>query len=404
MRNKARLRALHTLVRDARYEVVPTVTVEATVVESLSAGRTVTITASPREGLPATLDLAERLAEQGYHVVPHIADRMMSPRGELAEIVDRLRRAAVDDIFVPAGDADPPAGEYEGASGAYLSYITCVGMNRSFISVIAGGFGIEAGPGEDKDYGVYSEMTAAQVAELLAGATSVIITPGYGMAVAQAQYGVAELTRKLRVPISRSGSQSPGRMACPRRTTAGDPRGCHARQACAGSCPTICWYASGSVAPSVLRTSNETSAPNPHDRRRLWAFSPDSTAIRPPSAAAPVSPAVTPASASRHIASRAQSSSIVTATSMPRETSGQASIEGVPQFRPAMIESCGPGTVTSDMDRSDRVTQSADIGSTPRIVVGVEPSSALKWLMVAAARAPHPRGSRRHQASACASH
>lgn len=72
----------------------------------VSAGRTVTSTASPPKGLPATLDLAERLAEQGYHVAPHIAARTVSGHGELAEIVDRLRRAGVDDIFVPAGDAD----------------------------------------------------------------------------------------------------------------------------------------------------------------------------------------------------------------------------------------------------------------------------------------------------------
>jgi NAD(P) transhydrogenase subunit beta len=71
-------------------------------------------------------------------------------------------------------------------------------MNRSFISVIAGGFGIEAGPSQDTDYGDHREVNAEQVAELLRSAKSVIITPGYGMAVAQAQYGVAELTRKLR--------------------------------------------------------------------------------------------------------------------------------------------------------------------------------------------------------------
>ena len=71
-------------------------------------------------------------------------------------------------------------------------------MNRSFISVIAGGFGIEAGPAEDRDYGDHREVTAEQVAEMLTAADCVIITPGYGMAVAQAQYGVAELTRKLR--------------------------------------------------------------------------------------------------------------------------------------------------------------------------------------------------------------
>ena len=74
----------------------------------------------------------------------------------------------------------------------------CKAMNRSFISVIAGGFGIEAGPSDDKDYGEHREVQADGVAEMLGSADSVIITPGYGMAVAQAQYGVAELARKLR--------------------------------------------------------------------------------------------------------------------------------------------------------------------------------------------------------------
>jgi NAD(P) transhydrogenase subunit beta len=74
----------------------------------------------------------------------------------------------------------------------------CKAMNRSFISVIAGGFGIEAGAATDTDYGEHREVTAQEVAELLGAADSVIITPGYGMAVAQAQYPVAELTSQLR--------------------------------------------------------------------------------------------------------------------------------------------------------------------------------------------------------------
>jgi NAD(P) transhydrogenase subunit beta len=89
-------------------------------------------------------------------------------------------------------------GALVGSSGAYLSYIMCKAMNRSFISVIAGGFGIEAPSGEEKDYGDYREVTAQETAQLLNEARSVIITPGYGMAVAQAQHGVAELTSRLR--------------------------------------------------------------------------------------------------------------------------------------------------------------------------------------------------------------
>jgi NAD(P) transhydrogenase subunit beta len=74
----------------------------------------------------------------------------------------------------------------------------CQAMNRSFISVIAGGFGIEAKGDDDTDYGDYREINVEDAADLLREASSVVITPGYGMAVAQAQYPVADLTRKLR--------------------------------------------------------------------------------------------------------------------------------------------------------------------------------------------------------------
>ena len=91
-------------------------------------------------------------------------------------------------------------GALVGSSGAYLSYIMCKAMNRSFISVIAGGFGIVASSSSksEEDLGEHRETTAQDVAELLSSADSVIITPGYGMAVAHAQHPVAELTRHLR--------------------------------------------------------------------------------------------------------------------------------------------------------------------------------------------------------------
>jgi NAD(P) transhydrogenase subunit beta len=86
-----------------------------------------------------------------------------------------------------------------GSSGAYLSYIMCKAMNRSFISVIAGGFGVEGGTtAGDIEYGEHREIQAAGAAALLESARSVLITPGYGMATAQAQYAVADLTRRLR--------------------------------------------------------------------------------------------------------------------------------------------------------------------------------------------------------------
>lgn len=103
------------LLRNVRYEVIPTSTIEDKVVEAVPVGVTVTITASPTKGLGPTLDLAERLAARGYHVVPHLSARLVVDDVHLKEIVDRLLRGGIDDVFVPAGDADPPAGRYHGA-------------------------------------------------------------------------------------------------------------------------------------------------------------------------------------------------------------------------------------------------------------------------------------------------
>jgi NAD(P) transhydrogenase subunit beta len=74
----------------------------------------------------------------------------------------------------------------------------CKAMNRSFISVIAGGFGTDVVIDNDTDYGDHVEVNVEAVADVLSAAKSVIITPGYGMAVAQAQYPVYELTRVLK--------------------------------------------------------------------------------------------------------------------------------------------------------------------------------------------------------------
>jgi NAD(P) transhydrogenase subunit beta len=106
--------------------------------------------------------------------------------------------AAAASGFLLGNDLLIITGALVGSSGAYLSYIMCRAMNRSFLSVIAGGFGITAGASDDSDHGEHREITAEGAAELLSSASSVIITPGYGMAVARAQYGVAELTRTLR--------------------------------------------------------------------------------------------------------------------------------------------------------------------------------------------------------------
>ncbi|MGH3444464.1 MAG: methylenetetrahydrofolate reductase [Nocardioidaceae bacterium] len=118
MRNKgqrAQAAVVAGLLASARYEVLPTASIEETLLAEVPTERTLTVTASPAKGLEATLALTERLLAHGYPVVPHLAARMITGRVELAEICDRLRGAGVHTVFVPAGDQDPPAGDYTSA-------------------------------------------------------------------------------------------------------------------------------------------------------------------------------------------------------------------------------------------------------------------------------------------------
>ena len=75
----------------------------------------VTVTTSPRKGLEPTLELAERLAKHGYAVVPHLAARHVRDRGHLGELVERVRAHGASDVLVMAGDAEEPAGEFDGS-------------------------------------------------------------------------------------------------------------------------------------------------------------------------------------------------------------------------------------------------------------------------------------------------
>ncbi|MDQ2699507.1 MAG: Re/Si-specific NAD(P)(+) transhydrogenase subunit beta [Actinomycetota bacterium] len=132
----------------------------------------------------------------GWHLVASIGG------GDMPVVISMLNSysgwAAAAAGFLLDNDLLIVTGALVGSSGAYLSYIMCKAMNRSFISVIAGGFGIAAPTKDDVDHGEHTETDASSVANLLSNASSVVITPGYGMAVAQAQYPVAELTEKLR--------------------------------------------------------------------------------------------------------------------------------------------------------------------------------------------------------------
>jgi methylenetetrahydrofolate reductase (NADPH) len=106
---------LAELLRRPRFEVIPLDGIEEQVLEHLTTDVKVTVTASPRKGLEATLDLSERLARAGYAVVPHLSARLVRDRSHLEEAVARLRSAGVRELFVPAGDAPEP-GEFAGAA------------------------------------------------------------------------------------------------------------------------------------------------------------------------------------------------------------------------------------------------------------------------------------------------
>jgi methylenetetrahydrofolate reductase (NADPH) len=107
--------ALAQLLRRPRFEILPLDGIEEQVLEHLGTDVKVTVTASPRKGLEATLDLSERLARAGYPVVPHLSARLIRDRAHLEATVVRLREAGIRELFVPAGDATEP-GEFAGAA------------------------------------------------------------------------------------------------------------------------------------------------------------------------------------------------------------------------------------------------------------------------------------------------
>ncbi|HEU4489080.1 MAG TPA: methylenetetrahydrofolate reductase [Actinomycetota bacterium] len=99
----------------ARYEVIPLAGAEEQILALVGRGVKVTVTASPRKGLEATLDLAERLARHGYTVVPHISARLVASDAHLDEVAKRVLAAGMAEIFVVAGDATEPSGHFSGA-------------------------------------------------------------------------------------------------------------------------------------------------------------------------------------------------------------------------------------------------------------------------------------------------
>jgi H+-translocating NAD(P) transhydrogenase subunit beta len=152
--------------------------------------------ASPQQGLTPLLIMTGIAFLLGIHLVMAIGG------ADMPVVVSMLNSysgwAAAATGFMLSNDLLIVTGALVGSSGAILSYIMCRAMNRNFIAVIMGGFGTSGGTAAAVPQGEVVATTAEEVAHLLADAKDVVIVPGYGMAVSQAQGVVSEITRRLR--------------------------------------------------------------------------------------------------------------------------------------------------------------------------------------------------------------
>ena len=155
----------------------------------------------PADGMMPLLVMTSLSAVLGWHLVMSIGG------ADMPVVVSMLNSysgwAAAASGFMLSNDLLIVTGALVGSSGAILSYIMCRAMNRSFLSVILGGFGADEGatPAASpsaKPVGDVTSVNAEEAGVLLGNARSVVIVPGYGMAVAQAQHVVRELTQVLR--------------------------------------------------------------------------------------------------------------------------------------------------------------------------------------------------------------
>ncbi|MEM8505039.1 MAG: Re/Si-specific NAD(P)(+) transhydrogenase subunit beta [Cyanobacteria bacterium P01_D01_bin.1] len=149
-------------------------------------------------GLPALLGMCGLAGLLGIHLVAAIGGADMPVVISMLNSYSGWAAAAAG--FMLSNDLLIVTGALVGSSGAILSIIMCKAMNRSFLSVILGGFGNapKAKGGSSAPSGEAAAATVEETVELLTRASSVIITPGYGMAVAQAQHAVADITKILR--------------------------------------------------------------------------------------------------------------------------------------------------------------------------------------------------------------
>ena len=107
--------SIKNMLQSARFEVIPMKGVVEEAV-TLPAGSVVTVTASPRKGIEATLTLSEELAGRGFRVVPHLTARQVRDKSHLQELVDRLSAGGFEDVFIIGGDITEPVGTYDSSS------------------------------------------------------------------------------------------------------------------------------------------------------------------------------------------------------------------------------------------------------------------------------------------------
>jgi NAD(P) transhydrogenase subunit beta len=152
--------------------------------------------AGPATGLLPLLAMTLISFALGWHLVMAIGGADMPVLISMLNSYSGWAAAATG--FLLGNDLLIVTGALVGSSGAILSYIMCRAMNRNFLSVILGGFGEQKVSGGEEIVGEAVPITAEETASLLSGARSVVIAPGYGMAVAHAQHPVSELAQRLR--------------------------------------------------------------------------------------------------------------------------------------------------------------------------------------------------------------
>jgi len=127
--------SIKNMLQSARFEVIPMKGVVEEAV-TLPAGSVVTVTASPRKGIEATLTLSEELAGRGFRVVPHLTARQVRDKSHLQELVDRLSAGGFEDVFIIGGDITEPVGTYD-SSSALIADMVEMGNRPRRIGVAA---------------------------------------------------------------------------------------------------------------------------------------------------------------------------------------------------------------------------------------------------------------------------